>query len=244
MNNNELNVFEILKQTDSQTEKRKTGNKNEERDSESEFWKKSGQEQNAPDPFFQEALQQAIAPQAEEPQKRKIKGTLVKALKKWKKAWIGEVAIIVAVFLFFAIFVVNISQVSGSSMTPNFYPGDRVLILRPGKWNIERGDVIVFKTEDGEKLMKRVVAQEGDTVDISSTKGGLYVNGKEVKEEGIYTTTSVTDREVTYPVTVEENCCFVLGDNRTESKDSRNREIGQIEKKDIIGKVIFNFRGV
>ena len=96
-------------------------------------------------------------------------------------------------------------------MTPNFYPGDRVLILRPGKWNIERGDVIVFKTEDGEKLMKRVVAQEGDTVDISSTKGGLYVNGKEVKEEGIYTTTSVTDREVTYPVTVEENCCFVLG---------------------------------
>lgn len=129
-------------------------------------------------------------------------------------------------------------------MKPNFYEGDRIVVFRLAKGSIEKGDVIVFKTKQGEKLIKRVVATEGDTVDISSTKGGLYINGKSAEETNIYSATSAVDNKVTYPVTVGEDCYFVLGDNRTESKDSRSSEIGLVKKEDIVGRVVLSIRGV
>lgn len=155
----------------------------------------------------------------------------------------AETVIVLLAVVFVYHFVISISHVSGDSMNPAFCDGDRVLILRLAKGSIEKGDVIVFETAQGEKLMKRVVATEGDTVDISKSKGGLYVNGEAAEETNIYTVTSITDENVTYPITVNEDCYFVLGDNRTNSKDSRNSEIGLVQKKDIMGKVVLNIRG-
>lgn len=164
-------------------------------------------------------------------------------LKGGAKEIILETAVVLVAVVLFYHFILSISHVSGDSMNPAFCDGDRVLILRIAKGNIQKGDVIVFETKQGEKLIKRVIAVEGDTVDISSTKGGLYVNGEAVEEDYIYTATSITDEKVTYPVTVGEDCYFVLGDNRTGSRDSRNSEIGAVNKKDVIGKVILNIRG-
>lgn len=160
----------------------------------------------------------------------------------WKSLLI-ELAIAAAVIVVITQFFISISYVSGDSMNPAFYNGDRVVIQRFAKGGIEKGDVIVFETEKDDKLIKRVIATEGDTVDISKNQGGLYVNGEAVEEDYIYTVTAITDEEVSYPITVGEDSYFVLGDNRTNSKDSRSGEIGLVQKKDVVGKVILSIRG-
>ncbi len=185
-------------------------------------------------------------------QNRPLPMLLYRLLKKRKpvaemtsRNWRGilaEIAVVVLAIVLITQFFISISYVSGDSMLPAFHEGDRVVIQRFAKGSIEKGDVIVFETEQGEKLIKRVIAMEGDTVDISKTQGGLYINGEAVEEDYIYTATTISDEQVIYPVTVGEDSYFVLGDNRTNSKDSRNMEIGLVEKKDIIGKVILSIR--
>lgn len=167
---------------------------------------------------------------------------LKKATGTWKSLFL-EIAIVILTVVFVYNFVISISHVTGDSMNPNFCDGDRVLILRIAKGTIEKGDVIVFETAQGEKLMKRVVATQGDTVDISKSKGGLYINGQPAEENNIYTVTSIVDENVKYPLSVTEDCYFVLGDNRINSTDSRDSRIGLVKKKDVIGKVILNIRG-
>lgn len=167
---------------------------------------------------------------------------LKKATGTWKSLFLETAIVILTVVLVYN-FVISISHVTGDSMNPNFCDGDRVLILRIAKGTIEKGDVIVFETAQGEKLMKRVVATQGDTVDISKSKGGLYINGQPAEENNIYTVTSIVDEKVKYPLSVTEDCYFVLGDNRINSTDSRDSRIGLVKKKDVIGKVILNIRG-
>lgn len=160
----------------------------------------------------------------------------------WKEVLL-ETAVVILIVVLVYHFIISISHVTGDSMSPNFCDGDRVLILRIAKGTIEKGDVIVFETPQGEKLIKRVVATQGDTVDISKSKGGLYINGKPAEENNIYTVTSIVDEKIKYPITVTEDCYFVLGDNRINSTDSRDSKIGLIKKEDIIGKVILDIRG-
>lgn len=160
----------------------------------------------------------------------------------WKSV-LAEVLVVILTIFLSTQFFISISYVSGDSMNPAFYDGDRVVIQRFAKGSIEKGDVIVFETKNEEKLIKRVIATAGDTVDISKNQGGLYVNGKAVEEGYIYTVTAISDEATSYPITVGEDCYFVLGDNRTNSKDSRDSEIGLVSKKDIVGKVILSIRG-
>ena len=247
MKNNDLNVFEILGEKEPESKKRqRRDRRNTDRDKNELYsWDINGQEQDVPDPFFRDAIKHAISQDEQEfisPKKKKA--PLRKYLERYGKGLLVEAAVVVLAVLFISNFIVSITYVSGDSMKPNFYDGDRIVVLRLAKGSIEKGDVIVFKTQQGEKLIKRVVATEGDTVDISSTQGGLYINGKAVEEDNIYSTTSAADDKVTYPVVVEEDSYFVLGDNRTGSKDSRDSEIGLIKKKDVIGKVVLNIRGV
>ncbi|MCB6994070.1 signal peptidase I [bacterium 210820-DFI.6.37] len=229
MKNNDLNVFEIMEDSEA----------------------KPGQEQSAPDPVFREKIKQAVLGQDErrvgsgaletEPPKKE-KSVIRESLKRgWKSLAIEAGIAILAVLLIFN-FVIQVSRVSGDSMKPNFYDGDRIVIFRLDR-DFEPGDVIVFRTAGGEKLIKRIIAAEGDTVNISAA-GGLSINGSAAEETNIYAETAITDQSVQYPVTVEEDSYFVLGDNRSNSKDSRTAEIGLVKKEDIIGRVILDIRGV
>lgn len=146
------------------------------------------------------------------------------------------VAIVMVFLLFFRIVVV-----SGDSMYDTLVDGDYLLLLSNVFYQEpEAGDVIVISKDDydnGMPIVKRVIATEGQVVDIDFVTGTVTVDGEVLEEDYIFTRTTL-DEGVAFPHTVEDGCVFVLGDNRGRSKDSRNPEIGDIDCRQVVGKVI------
>ena len=145
-----------------------------------------------------------------------------------------------------AVFLVafRIIVVSGPSMYDTLLDGDYILLLSNVFYhNPQYGDIVVASKEsfdDGKPIIKRVIATEGQTVDIDFEKGVVYVDGTALSEP--YTRTATTLWEGTeFPLTVEEGMIFVLGDNRNVSKDSRDPEIGLIDRREVLGKAVFCF---
>ena len=88
----------------------------------------------------------------------------------------------------------------------------------------------------GKPIIKRVIATEGQVVDIDFTTGTVTVDGKILDEPYIKDLTKRSFSGVQYPMTVEKGCLFVMGDNRMNSTDSRSPQIGQIDCREVIGK--------
>ena len=149
--------------------------------------------------------------------------------------------VLVAVILLFT-FCVRLVVVSGTSMCDTLQSGDYLLVLSSVLYGQpEAGDIIVLSKDtfrDGEPIIKRVIAVEGQTVDIDFAKGIVYVDGVALDEPYIATPTSLSEGGV-FPQVVEEGHVFVMGDNRNDSKDSRSPEIGQVDTREIIGKAVF-----
>lgn len=82
--------------------------------------------------------------------------------------------------------------------------------------------------------VKRIIAMPGQTIDLID--GKVYVDGEELKEEYYDGITSPIDPTVEFPITVDDDMVFVMGDNRPRSKDSRSSELGQVPYKAILGK--------
>ena len=134
--------------------------------------------------------------------------------------------------------------VSGPSMNQTLVHGDYLLLINNVFYSKpKQGDIIVAAKssfKDGEPIIKRVIATEGQWVDIDFEAGIVYVNGNPMDEPYTNTPTNLYEG-VNFPLIVDEGCIFVMGDNRNESKDSRSTEIGQIDKREILGKAIFLF---
>ena len=82
--------------------------------------------------------------------------------------------------------------------------------------------------------VKRIIAMPGQTIDL--VDGKVYVDGEMLDEPYYDGLTTSIDPTVEYPITVDDNCVFVMGDNRTRSKDSRSSELGQVPFNAILGK--------
>ena len=153
-----------------------------------------------------------------------------------------DLVYVLAVFMLIYMLCFRVVVVVGPSMKDTLRDGDRLLLLSSVFYNNpKQGDIIVASKdsyEDGECIVKRVIATEGQTVDIDFQTGTVFVDGIALKEE--YTLTSTTHFEgVIFPVTVEKDHVFVLGDNRDNSLDSRSPVIGQVDEREILGKAIF-----
>ena len=148
---------------------------------------------------------------------------------------------VIAIMLIFLL-IFRISVVSGHSMDQTLQHGDYLLILNNVVYTEpKQGDILVFgkkSFKDGEPVIKRVIATEGQWVDIDFDAGVVYVNGNPLDEPYANTPTFI-DEGVSFPLMVEEGCIFVLGDNRNSSKDSRSPDIGQVDKREILGKAFF-----
>ena len=151
--------------------------------------------------------------------------------------------LMMAVLLVFLL-VFRIIIVSGDSMRMTLVDGDYLLLLN----NIfyrepERGDIVVISKEsydNGTPIVKRVIATEGQTVDIDFENGIVYVDGEALQEHYINNLTTNSEG-MRFPLVVEENCIFALGDNRQVSRDSRDPVIGQIDKREVLGKALYLF---
>ena len=153
----------------------------------------------------------------------------------WIQSLISALLICVLVF----VFVMRVMDVHGTSMFPTLNNGDKVLVSDLF-YEPERGDIVVFKKDsydDNKALVKRVIAVAGDVVNIDFERGVVYVNGEPAEEEyiDVLTTTKI---DFIGPQTVPENCLFVMGDNRNASTDSRDKRIGMVDKRLVIGKVL------
>lgn len=148
--------------------------------------------------------------------------------------WYDALAVAVAVIALVFTFAVRIVQVDGSSMYPTLQNGERVLIgtfMQP-----DYGDIVVIDSyiPYGKPLVKRVIGKAGDTIDIDFDAGIVYRNGQALDEPYIAEPTR-TYESVDFPITVPEGCLFLMGDNRNESKDSRDAEIGCVDTRDVLG---------
>lgn len=140
---------------------------------------------------------------------------------------------VIFLVVFVRLFFIDIAYVSGDSMLNTIENKDRVLFSRVSEPTT--GDIVVVETNSENKLIKRVIAVAGDTIEI---KGGvLYVNEQLVKEGYIKEPMEETDFS---KITVPEGEIFVMGDNRNNSADSRYYGTFDLEE-DLIGKVIYEW---
>jgi len=171
--------------------------------------------------------------------------------KKEKVSWQRTVLLYLhdLVFLLSAIVIIflllfRVVVVSGTSMNNTLLDGDYLLLLGNVFYTEpKQGDVIVASKstfDDGAPIIKRVIATEGQWVDIDFESGIVSVDGKALYEPYTLTPTTVAEG-VRFPLQVEKGHVFVMGDNRNNSRDSRSPEIGQIDCREVLGKVIFLF---
>ena len=156
--------------------------------------------------------------------------------------YLHDVVYILALILVLFTFCMRVVIVSGSSMFSTLVDGDYLLLInRPLSGELEQGDIEVASMErfkDGEPIVKRVIATEGQTVDIDFRAGIVYVDGVALEEEYTYTPTHLSEG-MEFPLVVEEGCLFLMGDNRGDSRDSRAPEIGLVDEREILGRAVF-----
>lgn len=149
-----------------------------------------------------------------------------------------SIALIICVVIF--AFFVRLIDVRGTSMNPTLNNGDKMLVSGLF-YSPKAGDVVVFKKDeyDPERaLVKRVIATEGQVINIDFDNGIVYVDGEAIQEDYIM---ELTTNKIDFigPQTVPEGCVFVMGDNRNASTDSRKTEIGMVDSRLILGKAYF-----
>ena len=169
--------------------------------------------------------------------------------KKEKKNWketlfkdLRDILIIVCSFMLVYVLFFRVVVVVGDSMNDTLVDGDRLLLISNLIYGEpERGDVIVASEDgfrNGEPIIKRIIATEGQTVDIDFSTGKVMVDGV-VLDEPYISSPTIDNGGMTFPMTVPEGCVFVMGDNRCNSLDSRSTQIGCIDERDIVGRAIF-----
>lgn len=168
-------------------------------------------------------------------------------------ALLHDLVYILAVITLLFVFCVRLVGVNGGSMNPTLIDGD-YLALQSNviMGDLKYGDIIVARDlefNDGEPIVKRVIATEGQTLRIDYHQNTVTVDGVLLHEDYIneqdiiepsyrHYGTEISDG--VYEIVVEDGCVFAMGDNRNHSADSRYYQIGQIKLDQVLGKVLLN----
>lgn len=141
----------------------------------------------------------------------------------------------------------RVVMVDGPSMNQTLVDGDRLLLISRVLYHTpKQGDIVVASKDsfrDGENIIKRVIATEGQVVDIDFEARKVYVDHVPLDEMYVYfapwDNAPMVDEGISFPLTVPEGYVFVMGDNRNNSMDSRSPQIGLIDCREILGRAVF-----
>lgn len=159
--------------------------------------------------------------------------------KVYRILWIA-VAVLFVVMIVVQVFTANFLLVItvGDSMNPTLSDGNVTLVYK-NDYTPQSGDLVVVDnpTAAGEYIVKRVLAVSGDVLDIDAETSVVTVNGVVVDEPYILEK-SFKLGDVAYPLTVPTGEVFFIGDNRNNSWDSRDSEMGTVRYSKVEGKVV------
>lgn len=142
--------------------------------------------------------------------------------------------VVAAVAVLIAVLLLPVLQISGTSMTDTLQNEDIVVAVNSSKF--KTGDVVAFYYNNN-ILIKRVIASSGDWVDIDED-GNVYVN--EVKlDEPYVKELALGECDIDLPYQVPDKKCFVMGDHRATSIDSRSTAVGCVSDDAVVGKILF-----
>ena len=141
-----------------------------------------------------------------------------------------------AIAILIAVLLLPVLRIYGSSMQPILSEGDIVISMK--QTNVKTGDIIAFYYNN-KILVKRVIANPGDWVDISKD-GTVYVNNEKLDEPYLQEGKAFGECNIKLPYQVPESRIFVMGDNRAVSIDSRNTSVGCVAEEQIVGKIVFD----
>lgn len=159
-------------------------------------------------------------------------------------SWIQSMLYTLTVAILFSTFVGSLTKVSGSSMEPTLHDGE-LLFLMTFAYSPEVGDVVVVNKPtveylEGVSIVKRVIATEGQRVQIDYNENTVYVDGVPLEEPYLSEKMRpIYGHMVSEEVVVPENSIYVLGDNRNNSSDSRYDQIGTIDVGYVLGEAKF-----
>ncbi len=166
----------------------------------------------------------------QELKKERHRNTYGKAL----RSTVFTLLVVAAIAVIVAVLVLPVLQLSGTSMEDTLNDGDIVVAVNGSRF--ETGDVVAFYFNNN-ILIKRVIAVSGDWVDIDED-GNVYVNGERIDEPYV-SELAKGDCNITLPYQVPDGRCFVMGDHRATSIDSRNTAVGCISDEMVVGKLLF-----
>lgn len=181
----------------------------------------------------------------------------------WKDVADMLEAVLISVFFVIMLFayVLRPVTVEGHSMESTLQDQDK-LFMTDLLYTPERGDIVIvdnnvshiydqngnlveglgLSTATTEKrLIKRIIAVGGETLNIDFTTGTVTIDGEVLEESYINNLTVNDEGAFTYPLTIPEGYYFVMGDNRQHSSDSRHPMVGLVSEEQIMGKAVFRF---
>ncbi len=156
-----------------------------------------------------------------------------RAMRSWLRVLI---CVVLGTALLFTL-VLRPVRVDGPSMRETLQDGDLLLAVNPrlsGGW--ETGDLAVVRVGE-EIIIKRVIATEGQSVDIDFDTGTVLVDGAVLAEPYVREPTWL-DEGMAFPLIVPEGSLFLMGDNRNDSMDSRHPDIGPVDARAAVGKAV------
>ncbi len=150
--------------------------------------------------------------------------------------WIEVFASVIVVVVLLFTFVFKVATIEGQSMENTLFENEKVVMTNLF-YEPSYGDIVVISrnaesvynpdtNRSDLPIIKRVIATEGQKVYIDFNSGKVFVDDKELNEPYVKTDTNLK-YDIEFPVTVPENCVFVMGDNRNNSLDSRSSAIGE-----------------